>query len=119
MFAALVEDLDAAVIAVCYVHTAVSIDIDGVRGVELAGTLSRGSPLQQKLAVLVELDDARILVSICYEEVAVGKNAISVGWLKCVSSLPATPRMPSVITSFWPSLVNLKTCCTRSSTTHT
>ena len=39
-----------------------------------------------------------------------GRNAMSVGRPKCLSSVPATSRSPRVITSCVPSLVNLKIC---------
>src|SRR3989441_7035471 len=48
-----------------------------------------------------------------------GSQAMPVGRPKCLSSLPATPATPRVIRSFFPSLLNLKTCCRMSSTTHT
>src|SRR6266705_1613282 len=53
------------------------------------------------------------------KKVPSGSQAMSVGRPKCLSSLPATPATPRVIRSFFPSLLNLKTCCRMSSTTHT
>src|SRR5262245_60038856 len=70
--------------SVHYEDSAVVADRDTVHGIELVGTrvvgiLRGGSPIHQKLSVLVELGHSRAAVSVAHEERAVGQPG-DIGW---------------------------------------
>src|SRR5207253_1376300 len=66
-----IEDLDSLVAAVPYEDAAVAGDLGGMRRVELTRAAALLPPFHEVLAILRELDDARVLVAVGYEEVAV------------------------------------------------
>src|SRR5258706_835841 len=71
--AVLVKDLDALVVAVDDVHLVIGADRETVHQLELSRPRALGSPLEQVLAVLVEFDDAGIIVAIADEEGSIGQ----------------------------------------------
>ena len=74
ILAVLVEHLDAAVAAISDVEAPFVVDRDGVHGrPELTRARSFLPPRHQELAVLVELDDALVLIAVGDEERAVGQ----------------------------------------------
>ena len=84
-----------------------------MRRVELARARPLLAPLLDELPVLVELDDARVgvaAVAVGDEDSPFGATRTSDGWLNVSGPLPATPALPSVI-STRPVGLNLKTCC--------
>ena len=68
-----VEHLDAAVCSIGNIDAPVLVDRHRVHRVELAGAGARCSPRQEELSIPVELDHARVRVSVADEEGAVGK----------------------------------------------
>src|SRR3989442_714344 len=68
-----VEHLDAAVCSIGDIDAPVLVDRHRVYRVELAGAGAGCSPRQEELSIPVELDDARVRVSVGDEEGAVGK----------------------------------------------
>src|SRR5882724_10030543 len=75
-----VEDLNALVASIGNVHSSLSVDRNVVYlHLELPVAGSFGAPGEQSLAVLVELDDARIGVPVGHVERAVGRER-DVGW---------------------------------------
>ena len=71
IFAVLIEYLNAVVGPIRNVHAAVSIHGNRMRCIELAISRARGSPSQQELSILVELNDARVAISVADKECAV------------------------------------------------
>src|SRR5580700_9315277 len=71
VFAVLIEHLNAVVRPIRDVDAAVPIDGNRVWRVELAIPRAGSSPGQQKFAVLIELNDARIAIAIADKEGAI------------------------------------------------
>ena len=78
VFAVLIENLDSLILAIGHPQQALGVDGDPVRDVELAGLGSFSAPGLDELAVLVELEDARIAFPGA-GRVALGDEQISVG----------------------------------------
>src|SRR5262245_8437650 len=70
-----VEDLDTPVVAIGDVDVTLSVDGHAVRHLELARTGTVGPPCHHVLAVLVELHNARVEISIGHEGGSVRKKS--------------------------------------------
>ena len=70
--AIVVEDLDAAVAAITDVNIALMIDLYRMHVFKLAFTFAAGSPGLEEIAVLVELHDPLVPVSVGYKDIARG-----------------------------------------------
>src|ERR1700674_63249 len=73
ILAVLVENLDAAGGPIRDVHPAVRVNVDRVRENELGGPGSLLAPGHQVLSALIDLDDARVDVTVANEKCAVRK----------------------------------------------
>ena len=101
--AVLVEDLNAVVLAIADEQPAARIERQRVRDVEFAGAHPFLAPRLDELAGLVELHDSGVAdrraaagVSVGDEDVAVRRDATSVGASNSSLPEPATPFLPSV-----------------------
>src|SRR5262249_24036748 len=79
IFAVLIEDLDAVVIAIVYKHTSrLDVDSHAVHVIHIAGprfltSVSRLPEIQKELPICIELRDARPVISVGDIESSVGQ----------------------------------------------
>src|SRR5581483_9754560 len=97
-----IENLDALILTVGHPELALGVHRDSVRNVELARLSALASPELEELAVLVELEDARILrhaappgpgsVALRNENVPVGSDRNVVGFVEEMRPRGLIPR---------------------------
>src|SRR5579862_3616473 len=89
-----IEDLNAVITAIGHEHAAFRIDRDVVyQHLELSRTVARTTPLEQELAVLVELDNTCIDVAVGDIERAVGREREVSGLAEMVVVGPHDPLL--------------------------
>src|SRR5262245_40602768 len=110
-FSILVEDLNAVIRAVSDEQSPARVHGESMGHVEFALSLARFAPGLGEFSVLRELHDARVRLSPCPSATKMsplGATTTSDGPLKVSGPSPATPGLPSVISTF-PSELNLMT----------
>src|SRR6185436_19201292 len=79
------EDLDAIILAVADIDSALGVELHGVGRVELAGSTSGLTPFKEIFAVLGKLDYARVAVAIGHIEAAITGEGDVGGLIKGVA----------------------------------